>query len=170
MSRCRRRPQGRGRGAPAARRRRRWCAAASRGGEREHLAGTDEIRVGRIDERTAVLGDIATRSPPATARPFGSPRRLPRWRTAPFPASAALRGGSSSPTSPIAADIHPPWHSLLLPATKKHEMHQNRVGGRYARVMAADGETTWLGTALAARRMGITTRTLYKFIDAGELP
>ena len=36
--------------------------------------------------------------------------------------------------------------------------------------MAVDGETTWLGTALAARRMGITTRTLYKFIDAGELP
>jgi excisionase family DNA binding protein len=47
---------------------------------------------------------------------------------------------------------------------------KNRVGGRYAHGMAAEGETTWLGTALAARRMGITTRTLYKFIDAGELP
>src|SRR4051812_2492906 len=111
-----------------------------------------------------------TSRPPASARPLGSPRRRAIGRGAPSPFSAALRGGSRTPTSPMAAGIHPAWHCFLPAATKKHEMHQNRIGGRYARVMAADAETTWGGTALAARRMGITTRTLYKFIDAGELP
>lgn len=28
----------------------------------------------------------------------------------------------------------------------------------------------WLGTAEAARYLGITTRTLYRLIDSGELP
>lgn len=28
----------------------------------------------------------------------------------------------------------------------------------------------WLSTGEAAKRLGITTRTLYRFIDAGELP
>lgn len=28
----------------------------------------------------------------------------------------------------------------------------------------------WLSTAEAAKRLGITPRTLYRFIDAGELP
>lgn len=28
----------------------------------------------------------------------------------------------------------------------------------------------WLGTKEAARRLGITPRTLYRFIDSGELP
>lgn len=32
------------------------------------------------------------------------------------------------------------------------------------------GEITWLSTAEAAHRLGITPRTLYRFIDAGELP
>ena len=31
-------------------------------------------------------------------------------------------------------------------------------------------ETAWLGTTAAAERMGITTRTLYRFIDEGMLP
>jgi excisionase family DNA binding protein len=31
-------------------------------------------------------------------------------------------------------------------------------------------EIQWMGTAEAARRMGITARTLYKFIDEGSLP
>ena len=35
--------------------------------------------------------------------------------------------------------------------------------------MAPD-ETMWLGTAQAARRLGITPRTLYRLIDEGELP
>ena len=30
-------------------------------------------------------------------------------------------------------------------------------------------EIRWMGTAEAARRMGITTRTLYRFIDEGQL-
>jgi excisionase family DNA binding protein len=28
----------------------------------------------------------------------------------------------------------------------------------------------WLSTGEAAKRLGITTRTLYRFIDSGELP
>lgn len=28
----------------------------------------------------------------------------------------------------------------------------------------------WLGTTAAARRLGITTRTLYRFIDEGHIP
>lgn len=31
-------------------------------------------------------------------------------------------------------------------------------------------EITWLSTAEAARRLGVTTRTLYRFIDEGDLP
>lgn len=35
--------------------------------------------------------------------------------------------------------------------------------------MAAD-EIVWMSTQEAARRLGITTRTLYRFVDEGELP
>lgn len=35
--------------------------------------------------------------------------------------------------------------------------------------MASD-ESEWLSTQEAARRLGITPRTLYRFIDHGELP
>jgi excisionase family DNA binding protein len=31
-------------------------------------------------------------------------------------------------------------------------------------------EITWLSTAEAAHRLGITPRTLYRFIDEGQLP
>ncbi len=31
------------------------------------------------------------------------------------------------------------------------------------------GEIQWLGTTAAARRLGITTRTLYRFIDQGYI-
>lgn len=36
--------------------------------------------------------------------------------------------------------------------------------------MAEDDEIIWLGTKEAARRLGITPRTLYRFIDEGGLP
>ncbi|MCY4518688.1 MAG: helix-turn-helix domain-containing protein [Acidimicrobiaceae bacterium] len=35
---------------------------------------------------------------------------------------------------------------------------------------AAYEEVIWLSTLKAANRMGITTRTLYRFIDRGDLP
>ena len=35
--------------------------------------------------------------------------------------------------------------------------------------MTTDG-TDWLSTAAAAKRLGITPRTLYRFIDEGKLP
>jgi excisionase family DNA binding protein len=31
-------------------------------------------------------------------------------------------------------------------------------------------EITWLSTAEAAKRLGITPRTLYRFIDQGDIP
>lgn len=34
----------------------------------------------------------------------------------------------------------------------------------------AAGEIRWLSTAEAASRLGITSRTLYRFIDEGQLP
>jgi excisionase family DNA binding protein len=34
----------------------------------------------------------------------------------------------------------------------------------------AGGSTDWLSTKEAARRLGITARTLYRFIDEGQLP
>lgn len=33
-----------------------------------------------------------------------------------------------------------------------------------------DSEIRWLSTADAAKRVGITPRTLYRFIDGGDLP
>jgi excisionase family DNA binding protein len=42
---------------------------------------------------------------------------------------------------------------------------------RRGKVAAVDtNETEWLSTQEAARRLGITPRTLYRFIDHGELP
>jgi excisionase family DNA binding protein len=34
----------------------------------------------------------------------------------------------------------------------------------------ADDEIQWLSTAEAARRLGVTPRTLYRFINEGQLP
>lgn len=34
----------------------------------------------------------------------------------------------------------------------------------------ASSEIRWLSTAESARRLGITPRTLYRFIDEGQLP
>lgn len=42
------------------------------------------------------------------------------------------------------------------------------VRGNVARVSTAD--ITWLNTVETARRLGITPRTLYRFIDDGRLP
>ena len=37
-------------------------------------------------------------------------------------------------------------------------------------LMASSADIEWLSTQEAARRLGITTRTLYRFVDQGELP
>jgi excisionase family DNA binding protein len=36
--------------------------------------------------------------------------------------------------------------------------------------MVSPSEIHWLSTQEAARRLGITTRTLYRFVDQGDLP
>ena len=36
--------------------------------------------------------------------------------------------------------------------------------------MAPESNITWLSTPEAARRLGVTPRTLYRFIDEGQLP
>ncbi len=35
---------------------------------------------------------------------------------------------------------------------------------------APAGDITWLSTKAAAERLGVTPRTLYRFIDEGQLP
>ena len=40
----------------------------------------------------------------------------------------------------------------------------------YHAPMAPSADIEWLSTQEAARRLGITTRTLYRFVDQGELP
>ncbi|MFQ5557116.1 MAG: helix-turn-helix domain-containing protein [Acidimicrobiales bacterium] len=34
----------------------------------------------------------------------------------------------------------------------------------------AQDQIEWLSTALAAKRLGVTPRTLYRFVDEGQLP
>ena len=41
--------------------------------------------------------------------------------------------------------------------------------GRYHGFVTS-GEITWMSTAEAANRLGVTVRTLYRLIDEGELP
>src|SRR5664279_3146532 len=36
--------------------------------------------------------------------------------------------------------------------------------------MSSSSDITWLNTAETARRLGVTPRTLYRFIDEGQLP
>lgn len=36
--------------------------------------------------------------------------------------------------------------------------------------MSVEEQIVWLSTAEGAKRLGITQRTLYRFIDAGDLP
>lgn len=36
--------------------------------------------------------------------------------------------------------------------------------------MSSSSGITWLNTAETARRLGVTPRTLYRFIDEGQLP
>jgi excisionase family DNA binding protein len=36
--------------------------------------------------------------------------------------------------------------------------------------MASSANIEWLSTQEASRRLGITTRTLYRFVDQGEIP
>lgn len=40
----------------------------------------------------------------------------------------------------------------------------------YHAEMAPSADIEWLSTQEAARRLGITTRTLYRFVDQGEIP
>lgn len=45
------------------------------------------------------------------------------------------------------------------------------LSGRPAKVRAVStADITWLNTAETARRLGVTPRTLYRFIDEGQLP
>jgi excisionase family DNA binding protein len=37
-------------------------------------------------------------------------------------------------------------------------------------IVAMSGDLRWLSTADAAKRLGVSLRTLYKFIDEGNLP
>ncbi len=52
---------------------------------------------------------------------------------------------------------------------KAHENPQEERGLSYHRDMAEDA-VRWMSTGEAARRLGVTVRTLYRLIDESELP
>ncbi len=52
---------------------------------------------------------------------------------------------------------------------KPHEIPQRGEGGRYHQDMP-DDDIRWMSTAAAARRLGVTVRTLYRLINEAELP
>lgn len=47
-------------------------------------------------------------------------------------------------------------------------LHEDSVRATVVPMASADIE--WLSTQEASRRLGITTRTLYRFVDQGDLP
>lgn len=47
-------------------------------------------------------------------------------------------------------------------------LHEDSVRATVVAMPSADIE--WLSTQEASRRLGITTRTLYRFVDQGDLP
>ncbi len=55
-----------------------------------------------------------------------------------------------------------------------HERHRLSVSTDMLTTMSSSSSTSdelhWLSTADAARRLGITARTLYRFIDEGQVP
>ncbi len=58
--------------------------------------------------------------------------------------------------------------SLVEQTRSDSRLQQGGSGRTFQDVGTADIE--WLNTAETARRLGITTRTLYRFIDDGQLP
>jgi excisionase family DNA binding protein len=50
-----------------------------------------------------------------------------------------------------------------------HAIPLNVTGGLYDAAMASV-DIRWMSTGEAARRLGVTVRTLYRLIDEGELP
>ncbi len=46
-------------------------------------------------------------------------------------------------------------------------LHEDSV--RYGGDMASSADIEWLSTQEASRRLGVTTRTLYRFVDQGDL-
>ena len=44
------------------------------------------------------------------------------------------------------------------------------LGGCYRLIGMSFDDVQWMSTADAAKRLGITPRTLYRFIDEGQLP
>ena len=52
---------------------------------------------------------------------------------------------------------------------KRHEIPQEEILARYAHIMAED-EIRWMSTGEAAKRLGVTVRTLYRLIDESQLP
>src|SRR5215210_4000569 len=52
---------------------------------------------------------------------------------------------------------------------RSHEELQGTADSRYDPAMA-DDDIRWMSTGEAARRLGVTVRTLYRLIDESELP
>lgn len=52
---------------------------------------------------------------------------------------------------------------------KAHEIPRRSVSREYDPAMA-DDDIRWMSTGAAARRLGVTVRTLYRLINEAELP
>ena len=64
-------------------------------------------------------------------------------------------------------DLAPHDHTLDHTLTQHtDDLGRGPAGGR----PAVDQDIVWLSTQDAARRLGVTPRTLYRFIDEGQLP
>ena len=57
----------------------------------------------------------------------------------------------------------------LSEAVKAHEIRQTGSCRQYCCGMAAE-DINWMSTGAAAKRLGVTVRTLYRLIDESELP
>ena len=61
------------------------------------------------------------------------------------------------------------FHRRRLVPMKSHEELQGTASLVY-HVTMPDDEIRWMSTGEAARRLGVTVRTLYRLIDESELP
>ncbi len=68
--------------------------------------------------------------------------------------------GSRGLPSPDSASFH---------SMKRHEILQDELPSAMLAAMAED-EIRWMSTGEAAKRLGVTVRTLYRLIDESQLP
>ena len=59
---------------------------------------------------------------------------------------------------------------MVVKRAWKHTKAHREAPDRASLTSMGSDDITWLSTAQAARRLGVTSRTLYRFINEGQLP